>query len=80
MLKGNPFIYSTDLYSQPSIYSLSEDARLLELNFRTLLDELPAGKQFYVAGNGRVRRRPSPDPGTVTETSGEGGTRRRTDI
>lgn len=74
LLKDNP------KYNRVYIRSAkTHTERLLELIFRTLLDELPAGKQFYVAGNGRVRRQPSPDPGTVTETSGEGGTRRRTD-
>lgn len=31
--------------------------RLIELNFRTLLDEIPSRRQFYISGNGTVRRR-----------------------
>ena len=32
--------------------------RMIELNFRTLLDEIPSRQQIYIAGNRRVRRRP----------------------
>ncbi|KAK7912985.1 hypothetical protein WMY93_013196 [Mugilogobius chulae] len=76
MLKSNP------KYSRVYIRSAkTHTERLLELNFRTLLDEMPAGRQFYVAGNGRVRRRPLLGSGAGAEASGgsEEGTR-RTDI
>ena len=37
----------------------SHTERLVELNFRTLLDEIPTRRQFYITGNGRVRKRPA---------------------
>ena len=35
----------------------SHTERLLDLNFRALLREIPAGKKFYVAANGRMVKR-----------------------
>ena len=35
----------------------SHTARLIEINFKTLLKEIPGGSEFYVAGNGRLRRK-----------------------
>lgn len=34
--------------------------RLIETNFKTLLKEIPGGSEFYVAGNGRLRRKEQP--------------------
>lgn len=48
--------------------------RLIELNFKTLLDQLPSGNQFYIYGNGRVRKRQN-DQGQ----SGTGEIRKRDD-
>ena len=42
------------------VYAASEKShveRLLDFNFRTLLREAPAGKDFYLAGNGRLVKR-----------------------
>lgn len=36
--------------------AMSHTNHLIELNFRTLLNEIPSGKQFYITGNGRVRQ------------------------
>ena len=35
----------------------SHTDRLIETNFKTLLKEFPGGSEFYVAGNGRLRRK-----------------------
>ena len=35
----------------------SHSDRIVERNFKTLLNDLPGGSQFYVAGNGVLRRR-----------------------
>ncbi len=35
----------------------SHTDRLVELNFKTLLREIPTGKSFYISGNGRVMRK-----------------------
>lgn len=35
----------------------SHTDRILEFNFKTLLQEIPAGKGFYIAGNGRLMKR-----------------------
>ena len=35
----------------------SHTDRLIELNFRTLLREIPSGKNFYISGNGRVLKK-----------------------
>ncbi|KAK7907120.1 hypothetical protein WMY93_015732 [Mugilogobius chulae] len=56
--------------------------RLIELNFKTLLDQMPSGGQFYITGNGRVRKRQSvgePRGGAVGEGDNSEETR-RTDI
>lgn len=76
MLKENP------KYNRVYIRSAkTHTERLLELNFKTLLDELPQGRQFYVAGNGRLRKRQVTGlaPGAVGNERGEDGTGRRTD-
>ena len=39
--------------------SMSHADRLTQLNFRTLLSEIPAGKDFRVANNGRIIKRTS---------------------
>ena len=35
----------------------SHTDRLIEINFKTLLKEIPGGADYFVAGNGRIRRR-----------------------
>ena len=41
----------------------SHTERLVDLNFRALLREIPAGKDFYVAANGRLVKRTPPGVG-----------------
>ena len=58
-------------YSRVYIHSAKSHAeRLIELNFRTLLREIPKGKDFYMTGNGRLVKR---DGG---ERNGRGGAER----
>ncbi|CAL9701264.1 unnamed protein product [Knipowitschia caucasica] len=69
LLKDNP------KYSRVYIRSGKTHAeRLIELNFRTLLDELPFGRQFYVAGNGKIRRRPGSGAGAEASIGAGAGT------
>ncbi len=41
--------------------------RLIDLNFRTLLKELPLGKEFILARNGRLLRRTQTDDAAVSD-------------
>lgn len=55
----------TSTISKESVSSAKlHAARLMDYNFRTLLSETPAGKDFYLAGNGRLAKR-SPARGAL---------------
>lgn len=65
LLKDNP------KYSRVFIRSAKTHAeRLIELNFKTLLDELHLSHNFYIAGNGRLRRRQETGAGAAGSTGG----------
>ena len=58
VLRRKRELKDNDTYDKVYIRSAkSHTERLIDLNFRALLDEMPSGKDFFIAGNGRVVRR-----------------------
>ena len=77
VLRRKQQLKEKELYSKVYVHSAKTHAeRLIELNFKTILDEIPTGKNFYVTGNGRVVRRepgaPQRDRGGRRDGGGEG--------
>ena len=53
--------------------------RLLELNARTLLRELPQGRSYRVSGNGRILRRQGNDAAETAANRNQNGQQAQTD-
>ena len=71
VLRKKQLLKDNSKYSRVFLRSAKSHAeRLIELNFKTLLDELPCGRQFYIAGNGKLRRRPDSALGAGGEHGG----------
>ena len=51
--------------------SKNHTERILELNAKTLLSQLPNGNQFRVTGNGRIVKKDNPVGGNSTSTNGD---------
>ncbi|CAH1272533.1 Hypp4873 [Branchiostoma lanceolatum] len=61
-LRGKQKLKSHPIYEKVFIRSAkSHTDRLIELNFRTLLREIPGGKDYFITGSGRVQRRDGRD-------------------
>ncbi len=65
-LKGNEMIKNFYIHSAKSLIE-----RLINLNFRTLLKELPLGKEYFLAGNGRLMKRNQDDAASGSRSSPE---------
>ncbi|KAK7878182.1 hypothetical protein WMY93_031179 [Mugilogobius chulae] len=66
VLRRKQRLRDNDTYKYVYINSAKSHAeRLVDLNFRTLLKELPLGKEFILARNGRLLRRSQADDITV---------------
>lgn len=62
LLRRKQVLRKDDRFGNVYIQSAKSHAeRLVELNFRTLLRELPLGKDFFVSTNGRLIKRQHPD-------------------
>ena len=75
VLRNKQNLKSSDLYSRTFIRSSHSHAeRLIELNFKTILNELPNGGSYHVTGNGRVvKKRDSNNlNGDVTQKKASG--------
>lgn len=58
VLRRKAKLRDSDRFQRVYVSSAKSHAeRLLDYNFRTLLREIPAGKDFYLAGNGRLMKR-----------------------
>ena len=51
--------------------SKNHTERILELNAKTLLSQLPNGNQFRVTGNGRIVKNDNPIGGNPTSTNSD---------
>lgn len=72
VLRGKHNLKSNTQFAKVYVRSAkSHSDRIMELNFKTLLRDLPAGKDFYISGNGRLIKRESPE-----EAAGATGDRR----
>ena len=80
-LRRKKTLRDNDMFSRVFIHAAkSHTERLINLNFRTLLNELPCGKDYFLTGNGRLVKRdqeqnPRPN-GAIANDSSE-PTRRR---
>ncbi|KAL7374830.1 hypothetical protein ABVT39_007749 [Epinephelus coioides] len=68
VLRRKPKLKSSDSFQRVYVSSAkSHVERLMDLNIRALLREIPAGKEFYMTANGRLVKRSPPGPDDIPQ-------------
>ena len=63
VLRAKANLKTTKLYNKVSIFgSKTHTERILELNAKTILNEIPNGNAYRVTANGRIVKKDYPNP------------------